>query len=85
MRLTAPNTIYCAVCQRPVDRVECYENAMNRSRTFRVYCHGATEEATLTDLDLAVASNIHAVAFGPKDNLLTPPTPEALPFVHIIE
>ena len=39
----------CAVCNKPVERMESmYDIAWGRKR-FRVYCHGQTEEAFLND------------------------------------
>ena len=39
----------CAVCNKPVERMESmYDIAWARKR-FRVYCHGQTEEAFLND------------------------------------
>lgn len=48
----------CAVCNKPVERMESmYDIAWARKR-FRVYCHGQTEEAVLNDEDIWNADSI---------------------------
>lgn len=40
-------SISCAVCKKPVDRVEVYENEMDLSLIVRAYCHGMRDEMSL--------------------------------------
>jgi hypothetical protein len=39
----------CAVCNKPVERMESMYDISMAIRRFRVYCHGQTEEAFLAD------------------------------------
>ncbi|MBA4707555.1 hypothetical protein [Aquitalea aquatica] len=39
----------CAVCNKPVDRIEWFDDHSARGRVFRVFCHGKVEEQVLTD------------------------------------
>ena len=48
----------CAVCNKPVERMECEYEYNTLRRRFRVYCHGQTEVATLTDMDIWNADSI---------------------------
>lgn len=51
----------CAVCNKPVERVESmYDNTVMAKR-FSVYCHGDVEEAMLTD---EVIHDTDSVRFG---------------------
>lgn len=40
----------CAVCNKPVERVESMYDIAYGGKRFRVYCHGDTEEAFLDDV-----------------------------------
>lgn len=48
----------CAVCNKPVDRMESEYDINNYQKRFRVYCHGQTEEAFLNDMDIWNADSI---------------------------
>lgn len=48
----------CAVCNKPVERMEWEYEYNTLRRRFRVYCHGQTEVATLTDMDIWNADSI---------------------------
>lgn len=39
----------CAVCNKPVERMDSMYDAAWARKRFRVYCHGQTEEAFLND------------------------------------
>jgi hypothetical protein len=39
----------CAVCNKPVERIESMYDPMSMRKVFRVYCHGDFEEARLDD------------------------------------
>jgi hypothetical protein len=48
----------CAVCNKPVERMESEYDINNYQKRFRVYCHGETEEAFLNDMDIWNADSI---------------------------
>ncbi len=48
----------CAVCNKPVERMDSMYDINNYQRRFRVYCHGQTEEAFLNDMDIWNADSI---------------------------
>ena len=51
----------CAICNRPVDRVESMYDNIVMAKRFRVYCHGDVEEAMLTD---EIIEDTDSVRFG---------------------
>ena len=48
----------CAVCNKPVERMESMYDMNNYQKRFRVYCHGQTEDAFLNDMDIWNADSI---------------------------
>lgn len=48
----------CAVCNKPVERMESMYDINTCQKRFRVYCHGQTEEAFLNDMDIWNADSI---------------------------
>jgi hypothetical protein len=48
----------CAVCNKPVERMDTTYDINNHQKRFRVYCHGQTEEAFLNDMDIWNADSI---------------------------
>lgn len=48
----------CAVCNKPVERMDSMYDINNYQKRFRVYCHGQTEEAFLNDMDIWNADSI---------------------------
>jgi hypothetical protein len=48
----------CAVCNKPVERMESKYDINNYQKWFRFYCHGQTEEAFLNDMDIWNADSI---------------------------
>jgi len=48
----------CAVCNKRVDRMESEYDINTYQKRFRVYCHGQTEEAFLSDMDIWDADSI---------------------------
>jgi hypothetical protein len=48
----------CAVCNTPVERMESMYDMNTNQKRFRVYCHGQTEEAFLSDMDIWDADSI---------------------------
>ena len=48
----------CAICNKPVERMESIYDINNYQKRFRVYCHGQMEEATLNDMDIWNADSI---------------------------
>ena len=48
----------CAVCNKPVERMESMYDINTYRKRFRVYCHGQMEEATLNDMDIWNADSI---------------------------
>jgi hypothetical protein len=56
--------IQCAVCGRPVERCEAWQDYSDLTWKFRVKCHGQTEECALDRIALDDRSEIvDAVAF----------------------
>ncbi len=64
--------ILCAVCNQPVESVEIFEQPLDMTVQVRVSCHGQTDEAILTQVDLAEAQEIVGVAFLRKSLVFTP-------------
>lgn len=58
----------CAVCNKPVEKVESMYDIAYGGKRFRVYCHGAVEEAMLDDV---LIEDCASVQFGQAfiDNL----------------
>lgn len=48
----------CAVCNKPVERMDSMYDFNAYQKRFRVYCHGQTEEAFLNDMDIWNADSI---------------------------
>lgn len=48
----------CAICNKPVERMESEYDINQYQKRFRVYCHGQTEDATLDDMDIWDANSI---------------------------
>jgi hypothetical protein len=48
----------CAVCNKRVERMESEYDINTYQKRFRVYCHGQTEEAFLSDMDIWNADSI---------------------------
>ena len=42
----------CAVCNKPVERMDSEYDINTYQKRFRVYCHGQMEEALLSDMDI---------------------------------
>ena len=51
----------CAVCNKPVERMESMYDINNNQKKFRVFCHGQTEDAFLNDTDIM---NIDSIRMG---------------------
>ncbi len=51
----------CAVCGKPVDKVEAHDSFERYGKLFRVFCHGDIEQHWLTDVQAVVADQ---VSFG---------------------
>jgi len=50
--LVLHNVPMCAVCNKPVERVESMYDIAYGGKRFRVYCHGDMEEAMLDDVTI---------------------------------
>ena len=48
----------CAVCNKPVERMESMYDINSYQKRFRVYCHGDVEEALLNDMDICNADSV---------------------------
>ena len=48
----------CAVCNKPVERIESMYDVAYASRRFRVYCHGDMEETALDDVVIEDSSSV---------------------------
>jgi len=51
----------CAVCNKPVERMESEYDINANQKRFRVYCHGQTEDAFLNDMEIW---NIDSIRMG---------------------
>lgn len=51
----------CAICNKPVERVESMYDIAWAAKRFRVYCHGDMEEAMLNDETI---EDCNSVRFG---------------------
>jgi hypothetical protein len=51
----------CAICNKPVERVESMYDPAWAAKRFRVYCHGDMEEAMLHDVTI---EDCKSVSFG---------------------
>ena len=59
--LVLHNVPLCAVCNKPVERIESMYDIAWAAKRFRVYCHGDMEEAMLDDV---VIEDSNSVRFG---------------------
>jgi hypothetical protein len=48
----------CAVCNKPVERVESMYDIAYGAKRFRVYCHGDMEEAMLDDVTIEDSDSV---------------------------
>ena len=51
----------CAICNKPVKKVEAMYDVAYGAKRFRVYCHGDIEEAMLDDV---LIEDNYSVSFG---------------------
>lgn len=51
----------CAICNKPVEKVESMYDVAYGAKRFRVYCHGDMEEAMLDDV---LIEDNYSVSFG---------------------
>jgi hypothetical protein len=51
----------CAVCNKPVERMDSMYDTNTNQKRFRVYCHGEFEEAFLNDADI---ENVDSICMG---------------------
>ena len=66
MKISEPNKFalalhdvpLCAICNKPVERMESEYDINQYQKRFRVYCHGQMEEAFLNDMDIWNADSI---------------------------
>jgi hypothetical protein len=57
----------CAVCGKPVDRMEMFDDPLAWRRVYTAYCHGETEETVISRELMEDAISISAgVAFSQK-------------------
>ena len=59
--LVLHNVPTCAVCNKPVEKVESMYDTAYGGKRFRVYCHGDMEEAMLDDV---LIEDCASVQFG---------------------
>jgi hypothetical protein len=59
--LVLHNVPACAICNKPVERVESMYDIAYGGKRFRVYCHGDMEEAMLDDV---LIEDNYSVSFG---------------------
>ena len=56
--LVLHNVPMCAVCNKPVERVESRYRFELAAKHFRVYCHGDMEEALLDDVTIEDCASV---------------------------
>jgi hypothetical protein len=56
--LVLPDAPLCAVCNKPVERMESWYDVNSYAKRFRVYCHGDIEEAILNDMTIFDANSV---------------------------
>ena len=73
IRESIRQTIICGVCHKPVDRAEVSSGWGDR--TIRVWCHGETEDAVLTEefLRAIPAGDLRRGTFTPFQRVLAAP------------
>lgn len=59
--LVLHNVPMCAICNKPVERIESMYDIAWAAKRFRVYCHGDVEEAMLDDVTI---EDCDSVQFG---------------------
>lgn len=59
--LVLHNVPICAICNKPVERVESMYDIAYGGKRFRVFCHGDFEEAMLDDV---LIEDNYTVSFG---------------------
>lgn len=76
-------TITCAICARPVDRVEWFDDLISMNRVIIAHCHGSKDEMRLSDRQLLALDKaarrgtiLSAVAFSDPEKH---PIPNTLP------
>lgn len=47
-------TVMCAMCDKPVDRMEFFDDHERDEQVFRVKCHGRWDEMRVSKLDLTL-------------------------------
>lgn len=66
-----PIKIICAVCNRPIERLERTDDPTTLSVKFRAYCHGEMEEVIIHHMDICEGISIQGgVAFRNSPLLL---------------
>jgi len=58
------NLPICDICNKPVDKIECFDKVETMEKIYRVYCHGdychgEVEETILTNEMIMSAISIH--------------------------
>ena len=65
--------IMCAMCGKPVDRVEWFDDPMNFQRVIRAHCHGKVDEMRLDSNQpvhiFKALRDARGVAFAGKEKL----------------
>ena len=75
-----PEQIVCAKCDKPVEKLEWWDDLETDARVLRVYCHGETDEMRLSmefltharQCALDAIANSKGVAFQEAQALLPP-------------
>jgi hypothetical protein len=53
--------LICAVCDKPVEKMQVYDEALTDTKVFTAYCHGETERQVLTSFFMLNADKINFV------------------------
>ncbi len=63
------NTVWCATCNKPVDRVDYARDVARMSLAIAVECHGKTEVIHVPDHKVRTLDWSALCAFSPSENL----------------
>lgn len=59
----------CAVCNKPVERMEVWNDPMTFAKTYSAFCHGERQNVQITDFTLEDAHEIKFVRAFEREQL----------------
>lgn len=72
----------CAICGKPVDKVEAHDSFERFGKLFRVFCHGDVEEQWLTDYEAILNESI---TFGMAFYRIALPDNSSVPKLELVK